>query len=173
VNPASGKRECVFADIESVYPNGPNAEGEEFSFEELRARHRGLLDCNWSRVESSLLPKERKVEPESTCHLNLPLQGEASRAPVGNSTKAKDQTADRTTILNNSSGAKKARPDERANRTRKIHVMEVRAETQTSKGLFAIYLQLANPPSSNKFGLSGWSQIAKEKVGGADVDNSY
>lgn len=126
VNPASGKRECVFADLESMYPNGPD-EGEEFSFEELRARNRGLLGRCWSPVEASPLT----VEPEQTCHLDLPLQ--ESSQPVAQLVQLNDMDV--------KPAAPSRKQDEKANRTRKIHVMEVRAETQTSKR-FMICLNL-------------------------------
>ncbi|KAI1345227.1 Mad3/BUB1 homology region 1-domain-containing protein [Xylariaceae sp. FL0016] len=46
INPASGKRERVFVNLEAVYPT-PEEPGTELSFEELWAGNRGWLDINW------------------------------------------------------------------------------------------------------------------------------
>src|ERR1700709_602308 len=48
VNERTGKPESVFVDLEAVYPDGAEHNGEEFCFEELRARHRGWLERDWS-----------------------------------------------------------------------------------------------------------------------------
>jgi checkpoint serine/threonine-protein kinase len=130
-----------------MYPDGLGGKGEEFSFEELRARHRGLLGRNWSQFESSPLRLEKTAEPEPTCHLDLPLQDEASQAPVGQRVKLNDQT-EASTAEQNRNAVKSARQDEKANRTRKIHVMEVRAETQTSKSIPRSFTS-ADLPSPN------------------------
>ena len=42
VNPKTGRLECVFVNLEAVYPEGNG--GAEYCFEELRARHRGWMD---------------------------------------------------------------------------------------------------------------------------------
>ena len=48
MNPKTGRQECVFVNLEAVYPDA-GKRGAEFCFEELRARHRGLLSKQWSR----------------------------------------------------------------------------------------------------------------------------
>jgi checkpoint serine/threonine-protein kinase len=52
VNPKTGRLEVVFVDLESVYPNYGDPMAQEFSFEELRARHRGWLDHDWAAIRS-------------------------------------------------------------------------------------------------------------------------
>ncbi|KAH9845856.1 mitotic checkpoint serine/threonine protein kinase [Teratosphaeria destructans] len=58
-NPKSGRLECVFVNLEAVYPEvGPAA--KEYCFEELRARHRGWLDKEWRRPQqtnTALMPE--------------------------------------------------------------------------------------------------------------------
>ncbi|TKA53383.1 hypothetical protein B0A55_13459, partial [Friedmanniomyces simplex] len=48
VNPKTGRQECVFVNLEAVYPQ-VGTSGAEFCFEELRARHRGWLGKDLSR----------------------------------------------------------------------------------------------------------------------------
>ena len=50
VNPKTGRVEVVFVDLEQVYPNHSDPMSVEFSFEELRARHRGWLDRDLRRL---------------------------------------------------------------------------------------------------------------------------
>lgn len=50
VNPASGRRERVFVNLEAIYPT-PEEPGTELSFEEIWAAGRGWLDCSWEGDE--------------------------------------------------------------------------------------------------------------------------
>jgi len=50
VNPRTGRLEVVFVDLASVYPNRESPMSEEYSFEELRAKHRGWLDHDWASI---------------------------------------------------------------------------------------------------------------------------
>lgn len=50
-NPANGRRERVFVNLEAVYPT-PEEPGTELSFEELWAGSRGWLDCSWEDYET-------------------------------------------------------------------------------------------------------------------------
>lgn len=47
-NPKNGRLECVFVNLEAVYPQSEKA---EYCFEELRAKHRGWLNKDWRREE--------------------------------------------------------------------------------------------------------------------------
>jgi checkpoint serine/threonine-protein kinase len=135
MNEKTGKAESVFVDLEAVYPNGTGNEGDEFCFEELRARHRGWLDREWSRPAPVLL-REEDVKDSLELH-KQDVQVDRSVSDV-----SRDESADKlampppkTIPLKDESTmlvAKKARREERANRTRKI-VVEVRAETHTGK----------------------------------------
>nr|OQO31780.1 hypothetical protein B0A51_00682 [Rachicladosporium sp. CCFEE 5018] len=56
-NPKNGRLECVFVNLEAVYP-GTKSRPEEYCFEELRARRRGWTGKQWERE-----PRRRQVEP--------------------------------------------------------------------------------------------------------------
>lgn len=53
VNPRTGRRERVFVDLESVYPDYKNP-AHEVSFEELRAIRRGWMSKNWRTQKEPL-----------------------------------------------------------------------------------------------------------------------
>lgn len=55
VNPRTGRRERVFVDLESVYPDRTNP-AHEMSFEELRAIKRGWMGKNWRQQKEPLQP---------------------------------------------------------------------------------------------------------------------
>ncbi|KAK6436619.1 protein kinase [Oleoguttula sp. CCFEE 5521] len=58
-NPKNGRLECVFVNLEAVYP-GTKSRPEEYCFEELRARRRGWLGKQWERE-----PRKRHIEPDN------------------------------------------------------------------------------------------------------------
>ncbi|MCJ1295185.1 hypothetical protein MMC34_006747 [Xylographa carneopallida] len=132
VNPRTGKVERVFVNLEAVYPN-PNDSNEEYSFEELRAKHRGWLDRSWPR----------KIVHERPEGLN-----EQCEESFGNVTLAKGIEAEEDAILamnvqeqlnivdeGTDQGPSEmiAGDDDRSTRPRKKKIMEVRAEAQTIK----------------------------------------
>jgi checkpoint serine/threonine-protein kinase len=144
INPKTGKPECVFSDMEAVYPRGAGGKGEEYSFEELRARHRGWLDRKWSKVQQPSNPPETKeiaMEHEVTCHLDLPAESSMPPPQIPLAIMPYSRPT-QTVPLKGESAAKKARREEKANRTRKIKVMEVQCETQTSKHSIASLIEL-------------------------------
>jgi checkpoint serine/threonine-protein kinase len=61
LNPKTGRLEVVFADLQQVYPNRDDPMSVEFSFEELRARHRGWLDMDWAAIRSKESDKVQKA----------------------------------------------------------------------------------------------------------------
>jgi checkpoint serine/threonine-protein kinase len=153
VNPRTGRLEVVFVDLEKVYPNHDDPMSEEYSFEELRAKHRGWMDYDWAAIRrkeeeqarkaaeaaeaarqpkpkaAPLAPKQEPQQPPKP--KTVPLKGSVDD-DIGNDENAPPSQAD----VDKAKAAKKARREERANRTRKIKVMEVkeiRGETQTSK----------------------------------------
>lgn len=161
VNPKTGRVEVVFVDLEQVYPNRRDPMSIEFSFEELRARHRGWLDRDWgavrreeqkkarklaekaaaaqqSKSESApLAPKTEPLAPKQDAQKppklqTVPLKGGEEDALAGDDENRPPSQAD----IEKAKAAKKARKEERANRTRKIQVMDVKevsGETQTSR----------------------------------------
>ncbi|KAK9420997.1 putative Mad3/BUB1-like protein [Seiridium unicorne] len=62
INPANGRRERVFVNLEAIYPT-PEEPGTELSFEELWAASRGWLDCSWEEYESEENEYENEEEP--------------------------------------------------------------------------------------------------------------
>lgn len=151
VNPRTGRAELVFVDLQKVYPN----HDAEYSFEELRAKYRGWMDMDWAairreekekadkaaeaaRIKESkpktmpLAPKEPQEKPAKP--KTVPLKGSIEEDLVLNDENTPPSQAD----ADKAKVAKKARREERANRTRKIKVMavrEIRGETQTSRSL--------------------------------------
>jgi checkpoint serine/threonine-protein kinase len=205
VNPKTGRLEVVFVDLESVYPNYDDPMAQEFSFEELRARHRGWLDHDWAAIrskeqeqakqaaEASAAASQPQPEPESEplAHKPEPLAHEpeplalkseplilkseplvfeneplaskseplalkteplapkhdAQKPPKLQTVPLKGSVDDEMAAddenrppsqanIDKAKAAKKARREERANRTRKIKVMdvkEIQGETQTGR----------------------------------------
>lgn len=156
LNPKTGRLEVVFAHLEKVYPNKDNPLSEEYSFEELRAKHRGWLDHDWAATrrreeeeatkmaEVAAPAKHAKVKPVSPAATPVEEQHvKPKTVPLKGSIDDESATHDENTPpsqedLEKAKAARRARREEKANRTRKIKVMdvkEVRGETQTSKSL--------------------------------------
>lgn len=146
VNARTGRIECVFVNLELIYPD-PHDSHVEYCFEELRARSRGWLHRDWREYRRPEQNERRSQRPrmpavESTTTL-IPLAGgdderseklaeDLNREPAlvdENNPSAVSQAHDRE-------AAKRFRREERANRTRKIKISETKAETQTSKNNF-------------------------------------
>ena len=133
LNPRTGKVERVFVNLEAVYPN-PNDLNEEYSFEELRARHRGWLDKNWqTEKRRDREPKQHKKatevlidedEPQSPGHIAIVHTDHRELDIEDNRTEDSPGNAD--TIKEGSREGASTRP-------RKKRIMEVKGETQTSK----------------------------------------
>jgi checkpoint serine/threonine-protein kinase len=135
VNPRTGKKECVFVDVDAVYPNGMECGDDEFSFEELRAKKRGLLQKTWKPeapvVEAPVMkrPSVKDVgNHDSTCHLNLPVR---DPEPSVSSEKSITNLPQMVPLKDEANLSKKIKKDDKSNRTRKIRLVEVKAETQT------------------------------------------
>ncbi|KAK8089151.1 hypothetical protein PG997_004112 [Apiospora hydei] len=62
VNPANGKREQIFVNLEAVYPT-PEEPGTELSFEELWAAGRGWLDARWDEDSFADYPQQEQQQP--------------------------------------------------------------------------------------------------------------
>lgn len=156
VNPKTGRLEVVFVHLEKVYPNHADPMAEEYSFEELRAKHRGWLDQDWAAIrhkeqdqarkeaEAAADAKEQQQQPEPRPLAvkqveeqpprpkTVPLKGSVDDESPTNDENAPPSQED----LEKAKAARRARKEERANRTRKIKVMdvkEVQNETQTGK----------------------------------------
>lgn len=154
VNPKTGRLEVVFVDLEKVYPNREDPMAEEYSFEELRAKHRGWLKFDWAAArrkeeeqakkalevaEAAKQPKPKpmplaakQVDEQPMKPKTVPLKGSVDDEVPANDENTPPSQED----LEAAKAARRARREERANRTRKIKVMEVKEiqnETQTGK----------------------------------------
>ncbi|KAH7091097.1 Mad3/BUB1 homology region 1-domain-containing protein [Paraphoma chrysanthemicola] len=152
VNPKTGRLEVVFVDLAKVYPNHDSPMSEEYSFEELRAKHRGWMDYDWAAIrrkeqdeaekkaEAAALAKQPKpkaaalapkqVEEQLVKPQTVPLKGSIDDEMDANDENTPPSQED----MEKAKAARRARREEKANRTRKIKVMdvkEVRGETQT------------------------------------------
>lgn len=153
INPKTGRLEVVFVDLLKVYPNREDPMSEEFSFEELRAKHRGWMDIDWASIRQGRETSENRqaneslvTKPKSEVALlasreTQELAPKPQTVPLKGSVEEELALNDENTPPGHTEGekvkvSKKTRREERANRTRKIKVMEVkeiRGETQTSK----------------------------------------
>lgn len=180
MNPKTGRKEYVFANLELVYPSGDAESGYEFCFEELRAMKRGLIDPTGRVVKSKkqkvikaqaeqrpVTPPEQGIPPKNTktsssrkleifqdtetskVSMNMPVfqDTETSPAPAKLSIFQDTETSKvpaKIPVFDDieapqpktdaaARAAKKTRKEEKANRTRKIAIMEVKAEPQTSE----------------------------------------
>jgi len=64
VNPRNGRKECVFVQIEAVYPDVSNPTAE-YSFEELRARNCGYFEPDWEakmKMEKTQWAAQKVIE---------------------------------------------------------------------------------------------------------------
>jgi checkpoint serine/threonine-protein kinase len=230
VNPKTGRVEVVFVDLEQVYPNRSDPMSVEFSFEELRARHRGWLDRDWAGVRreeqrqakklaekaaaaqmaksqpAPLAPKQEpwleKKEPlvprsaplaskqESLAPRLEPLapKQDTQKPPKPQTVPLKGGDDDiagddenrppSQAEVEKAKAAKRARKEERANRTRKIQVMDVKeisGETQTSKHCTHGVLQLLTSGSSSeaRFAVEEVEGSPKEGRSGSNYDSSH
>ena len=188
VNPKTGRKECVFVNLEEVYPRD-GYHGAEYCFEELRARRRGWVRRNSPPHKSKSKPKTVPLAPADTSYddsrsmdaskLSFSKPEGIEETPPELTTQPKqrgfkifedvppkssplpqDEVQEapekefQTLALNDENDenmapskadidlAKRLRREERANRTRKIKVMDVKHiknETQT------IQLKLDSP----------------------------
>ncbi|KAI6824000.1 hypothetical protein KC340_g6262 [Hortaea werneckii] len=205
----TGRMECVFVNLEAAYPQLGREQGE-YCFEELRARHRGWLNVDWTRSEKRDIAEDLpqnvpEVEPEPVAvpepdfdllqdaapiekprkggfdiHVDEPAQqpkpkqrgfqifedtpNEPATASQLNQQGQGDdkvlvESFSKTLALNDENDenapprqqdvdlAKRLRREERANRTRKIQVMDVKHIKNETK---TIQLNMDSPTGPNK-----------------------
>lgn len=156
LNPKTGRMEVVFTDLRLVYPDYNDPMAVEYSFEELRARHRGWSAIDWNARRAEQQRKASKKQPKAEAapapsEKAAPLavfreqpneqvmpvavfreqQNKPQTVPLkgGNEEDlaGNDENSQPSQAeLEQARLARKARREERANRTRKIKVMEVR-----------------------------------------------
>ncbi|KAF2664649.1 hypothetical protein BT63DRAFT_429406 [Microthyrium microscopicum] len=157
---AKGRKQYVFADLESVYPNGAGGEKEEFCFEELRARRRGLLHKDWGiKTASSSKRSQKSADANATCQLDLPKPEPKQQeiAPLIDFSDENNENNENKTpgdipttvplkLDSPVRVSKKSKKEDKANRTRKIKIeqVEIKGETQT------VQLNLDSPSGPTK-----------------------
>lgn len=145
MNPKTGRKERVFVNLRAVYPSSDPNSAEEYCFEELWAWHRGWLNIDWAaeRRREEAETREKALAAEAAAKEALAAKSEEPKAKLESKIKILRDTD--IVALNDENSPpsqeeleraalkKKQRREERANRTRKIRVMEVRGETQTGE----------------------------------------
>jgi checkpoint serine/threonine-protein kinase len=186
LNPKTGRLEVVFVDLEKVYPNHDNPMSEEYSFEELRAKHRGWSDYDWAAIrrreqeearkvaEAAAIAKQSKpkavpfapkqIDDQLSKPKTVPIKGSIDDGIAANDENTPPSQED----MEKAKAARRARREEKANRTRKIKVMdvkEVRGETQTStQKTMVFWAESLTRHSPNELGFSEQAQNqAKER----------
>ncbi|KAK5168703.1 protein kinase [Saxophila tyrrhenica] len=189
-NPKTGRLECVYVDLESIYPDPQNSR-VEYCFEELMARHRGhdisrrkrkpRTQQQHAEADQDDTPMDLDQEPDlpdESAQQDEPMTGleevvakstkkergfkifeDAFEIPPVQHKTEKDEKVlvekfSKTLALNDEQDenappsqreaqlAKKLRREERANRTRKIQVMDVKHIKNETK---TIQLNLDSP----------------------------
>ena len=136
MNAKTGKIERVFVNLEAVYPN-PSDPKEELCFEELRARHRGWLDKDWTALRKSSLNGELELGERHSLGLMANSQEEAAEIsePIDSlPVEDTEHAVTRDDADRESQNAKEGSCETRNGRSKKIRVMEVKVETQTGEG---------------------------------------
>lgn len=156
LNERTNRMERVFVDIENLYCES----GEEFCFEELIARHRGWLQRDWASLRSSEQEwsnkahhDEKLVEEKPLIMKKIPIHIDELPPPSENLASVQEHPVKKITVhldgpcsdsenrppgqheiaQKQADRARRARKEEKANRTRKIKVLEVRQEPQTGE----------------------------------------
>lgn len=130
-NAKTGKIERVFVNLDAVYPNPDNPD-EEMSFEELRAQSRGWLNRDWGA--------EKRAARQAAC--GLPSLPEPTSSPasaiedMGGDTQESQPTVEaalrtdsRVEVMTGKDTGREGKPA----RPKKMKVMEVKGEPQTSR----------------------------------------
>ncbi|KAK6864419.1 hypothetical protein PG995_000947 [Apiospora arundinis] len=124
VNPANGKREQIFVNLEAVYPT-PEEPGTELSFEELWAASRGWLDARWD--EDSFADYQDHQQQNQPSDENSPPNVEALTKKV-----ATKLAIHQDVVELDENGVAKNQQQQKPSKPRKKKVMEVN-ETQIIK----------------------------------------
>ncbi|QIW99822.1 hypothetical protein AMS68_005340 [Peltaster fructicola] len=137
VNPKNGRLECVAVNLEAVYP-GPKR--TELSFEELRAQNRGWQAGTYSREARTVSARNANASPQrkqggfkifEDSQEDTIEKGDQSLARRFNAALDLDQENDENSppgagAVSVPAPRKKSRKEDRANRTRKIEMPDVK-----------------------------------------------
>lgn len=131
MNPRTGKLERVFVNLAAVYPNADDP-NEELSFEELRARSRGWLDKDWTADRQKSNQSQMTSQPAVQSISSPPTVDDV----VAGDTQESQQTfsvIEQDDSKHELTSVKEVPREGKAGRPKKMKVMEVKGETQTSK----------------------------------------
>ena len=131
-NARTGKVECVYVDLRAVYPND-NDPSEEMSFEEIRARSRGWLNMDWT-AEKEKSPSPELAASESSQQTSSPLSVENVQHDVDLLVEHANGRPERVASTSDNNTECTAR-ETKVGRPKKMKIMEVKGETQTSMTL--------------------------------------
>lgn len=129
-NSRTGKVERVFVDLQAVYPNA-NDSNEEMSFEELRAQSRGWLSVDWAAENKRVAARDSMItedlQQKSLSPVPVSVLEDVMNQPMQHSDFESQRTGSQDYVI------EEARAQEtKIGRPKKIKIMEVKAETQTS-----------------------------------------
>lgn len=113
--------------LNAVYPN-PDDLNEEFCFEELRAKHRGWMERDWSKVKTISAGDVQSVKKQGRDTVSLDV-GSAGKADGVSHDAPTLAVVKNTEPTNEEEGSR----EDAGDRTKKLRVKEVKGETQTSK----------------------------------------
>ena len=131
-NARTGKVECVYVDLRAVYPND-NDPSEEMSFEEIRAQSRGWLNMDWT-AEKEKSPSPELAASESSQQTSSPLSVENVQHDVDLLVEHANGRPERVASTSDNNTECTAR-ETKVGRPKKMKIMEVKGETQTSMTL--------------------------------------
>ncbi|KAI9812049.1 MAG: hypothetical protein M1827_004942 [Pycnora praestabilis] len=139
VIPRTGKAERVFVNLEAVYPN-PADPSEEMSFDELRAIHRGWLNKDWSRESQiHIQPEEKITEEERSFDETEPEDFVDAVITI----KEQDNITieEKIEVYKEAAAVKEGSREGRSSKPKKLKVMEIKDEPQTSRYPFRQVIQ--------------------------------
>lgn len=148
VNAKTGRTDRIVINLEEIYPDGDYKKGNrEYCLEEIRAHRRRCFDRDWRKERAVSAAKRRSlsavveqtlVDEVDMLYLNEPGLEQHNENAIPKNRQVKIPIFDdeapaapkQSTTLK---PAKKSRREDRANRTQKIQILEVKAEPQTGK----------------------------------------
>ncbi|RVX71825.1 hypothetical protein B0A52_04224 [Exophiala mesophila] len=147
VNPRTGRTERVFVNMDSVYPPGGKV---EYSFEELRAQHRGWMSRDWRKTKDEAPCSN--ILTERVGNLKLDQLARNSESQQAKSTEAEDvenlshsfqqavdlNATNNTLCINDTStqsmvGMPESQSSTEGAKQKRVKVREVKQEPQTVK----------------------------------------
>ncbi|CAG8051636.1 unnamed protein product [Penicillium olsonii] len=164
VNPRTGRRERVFVDLESVYPDRSNP-AHEMSFEELRAIKRGWMDKTWRKEKQALqqIPGHQDPSESLPDHLgqNLSIdtrhqyqdpgdEGHGAKPSKSHRTKPKGESSQTQTVKMNFDSPSKKKVRRKSTREPTM-TMHTRAATDEIYSIFNQPLKAETEEDADSF----------------------